>query len=724
MATYRPLVYNDGFIDELPSSDNVEGASASDRVIPGSGLIGSSEGSGNNRIDVALAPNPSGLQFNNDGLAIDGQYAFLVDSAYENSNTALSGALQAQSISDAAVVTAQTALASGNAALVAVENLGPGSPPEIACVVASGTVDAGQPVGAAYSTDQVGIVGNAAYVRPVSYEPVAVPIYKDLAVDNSDADFRGSDGNSVTLPGTDVVITCGVNLNWATQLRYPYIMATETRDGTVYQSTYFVVVSSYTSYVKCAAYGGNNFGLITVDSANGIRYWWFSYFGMFSKSDQYVPSNCFGSQITQVTAVPINTSNRTNITDADITYSFTDEWPLICLTSTYPSGISTFYRVEVWSSTNKGQTWFSVFNYEAGVAALSEPSIRILWPSYVVIAVTNYSTYNIQVLVGQYSSSPSSINWGSSFTRITDANNPQPSNDQRYRCRVLDIPWGSDKVVVTYFGSEYPVNSGNYYGGILCKKLQLSGNSIVGTSQEFSVAGGLSNVFDATVCYKTCGGRYNKMLSTTPQSTPAPVIFAANASLIGYTFEGASMTTSGTINFKLPNALVPIANQIPGMPQIGGSARDTHVAYRPINQDVMVCYPDDSNSNMVQGNVVSMTLNAVPQSSVSPTVDGFSNCIGIALTSGNGGESIRVAVPGGVYVSDTEDYNIGDYVFCDLQGGLVGTPYNPTEFLKQQQNQGYNNEVSIEPSGYINDAPYTYIGRAVSTSGVAVVNTF
>jgi hypothetical protein len=96
MTLRKPLVIISGSVFQLPTNDTIEGASVSSTAIAGSGLSGGGLVADDFRLDIKLAPNPSGLIFADTALGIDGR---------------------ALVTADAALVSGTTALASGNAAL-------------------------------------------------------------------------------------------------------------------------------------------------------------------------------------------------------------------------------------------------------------------------------------------------------------------------------------------------------------------------------------------------------------------------------------------------------------------------------------------------------------------------------------------------------------------------------------------------------------------------------
>jgi hypothetical protein len=84
MATRKPLVVVSGLLSELPPNDSVEGVILTTTLTAGSGLSGGGPLSTSQRVDVSLAPNPSGLIFVGNQLGIDG-------TAQASGNAALAG---------------------------------------------------------------------------------------------------------------------------------------------------------------------------------------------------------------------------------------------------------------------------------------------------------------------------------------------------------------------------------------------------------------------------------------------------------------------------------------------------------------------------------------------------------------------------------------------------------------------------------------------------------
>lgn len=92
MVVRRPLVLASGLLSELPPGDTTVGAFVG-TLTAGSGLSGGGDLSSNQRVDVSLAPNPSGLIFVGDSLGLDGVALAGVSGLLARTITAGSGLL-------------------------------------------------------------------------------------------------------------------------------------------------------------------------------------------------------------------------------------------------------------------------------------------------------------------------------------------------------------------------------------------------------------------------------------------------------------------------------------------------------------------------------------------------------------------------------------------------------------------------------------------------------
>jgi len=118
MTQRSPLVIVNGRFSELAPGDSVEGASLG-TVTASSGIVGGGDfNTGTKRVDLALAANPSGLVFTDNGaLASDGVSLVTSQQALASGLAGQAAAAVAASGANQALAFSQVALASGNAAL-------------------------------------------------------------------------------------------------------------------------------------------------------------------------------------------------------------------------------------------------------------------------------------------------------------------------------------------------------------------------------------------------------------------------------------------------------------------------------------------------------------------------------------------------------------------------------------------------------------------------------
>jgi hypothetical protein len=88
MASRNPLILLSGVTSELPPGDSIVGSSVG-ILTAGSGLIGGGDLATNQRVDVSLAVVPSGLIFVGNRLGIDGSAQRTADTALASGNAAL-----------------------------------------------------------------------------------------------------------------------------------------------------------------------------------------------------------------------------------------------------------------------------------------------------------------------------------------------------------------------------------------------------------------------------------------------------------------------------------------------------------------------------------------------------------------------------------------------------------------------------------------------------------
>lgn len=184
MVARRPLCLVSGLVSELPSGDVASAGSTSIEFVAGTGLYGGGYLSQIPQYGVKVAPQPSGVIFVGNNLALDG--------------TALATATRAASSGFSAASIASSALASGNAALSnSVQALNSGTK-ALELVVpqanagsrftfkAATTIPAGVPVG----------LNNAAQIEPIRASHWCVPIISGIYVPS------GVGGSGVIASGT------------------------------------------------------------------------------------------------------------------------------------------------------------------------------------------------------------------------------------------------------------------------------------------------------------------------------------------------------------------------------------------------------------------------------------------------------------------------------------------------------------------------------------------
>ena len=158
MARKYPIVLVDGTPRQLPPGDTVDGFNVGQALV-GSGLVGGGDlATGDKRFDVALAATTSGLIFVGDSLGLTGEDKVTADTALASGNAALLVAEVAAASGVAAQSDANTALASGNAALYDAVNFESATSLQF---VAGSDLTAGAPVG----LDDGGRIQQIRYVR-------------------------------------------------------------------------------------------------------------------------------------------------------------------------------------------------------------------------------------------------------------------------------------------------------------------------------------------------------------------------------------------------------------------------------------------------------------------------------------------------------------------------------------------------------------------------------
>lgn len=104
MTTRKPLVFVSGSLSELPPGDQISGFAVT-TLTAGSGLVGGGSLDGSPvRVDLSLASAPSGLIFVGDALGIDGVAQTTANTALASGNAALQAIASNPSITEGDVI--------------------------------------------------------------------------------------------------------------------------------------------------------------------------------------------------------------------------------------------------------------------------------------------------------------------------------------------------------------------------------------------------------------------------------------------------------------------------------------------------------------------------------------------------------------------------------------------------------------------------------------------
>jgi len=264
MAEKLPLVYIDGALSQLPPGDQVEGGVLGN-LIAGSGLVGGGDlQTGSKRLDVALAPNPSGLIFVGDTVGMDGADLVAADVALASGNAALVDAVPALASGVAGLADANIALASGNAALSEAADF-VGSSAVI--LTASSTIQAGNPVG----LDDAGKASVVTQVTSGDSRTYGTPVVFETAESGDFASVYDSTNNKVVIGyyddansryGTAVVGTVsGSSISFGSPVVFE--SASTTYISATYDSSNDRVVFAYNDT------GNNQYGTAIVGTVSG-----------------------------------------------------------------------------------------------------------------------------------------------------------------------------------------------------------------------------------------------------------------------------------------------------------------------------------------------------------------------------------------------------------------------------------------------------------------------
>ena len=270
MATRRPLVLNDGLVSELLDGDTVRAGTSTIEVIAGSGLTGGGSVSTNPELDLALAPNPSGIIYVGDALGIDGAAGVTADIALASGSAAVVLASDALASGNNSLVVASAALASGNAALDLVPTLGGGGGGIVVELTAASAVVSGYSVG----FDDAGKVQSVRSVVTDNSNPMSFPsaaVVFESANSFYISTIYDSTNNKIVIAyldvgnssyGTAIVGTVsGTSISFGTAVVFE--SANSNYISTIYDSTNNKIVIAYRDV------GNSNYGTAIVGTVSG-----------------------------------------------------------------------------------------------------------------------------------------------------------------------------------------------------------------------------------------------------------------------------------------------------------------------------------------------------------------------------------------------------------------------------------------------------------------------
>ena len=266
MATRRPLVIENGLVSELLTGDTVTAGTSTTQVVAGSGLTGGGTVSSNIQIDVALAPNPSGIIYVGDALGIDGTAQVTANTALASGSTAAFLASNALASGNNSLVVGTAALASGNAALALVPTLGAGGG-TTARLTAASAIASGYVVG----VDGAGRVQSVRSTTTESFSfPSAAVVFESASSDYISSTYD-STNNRVVIAyrdlgnsdyGTAIVGTVsGTSISFGTAVVFESVSSDYI--SSTYDSTNNRVVIAYTDS------GNSSYGTAIVGTVSG-----------------------------------------------------------------------------------------------------------------------------------------------------------------------------------------------------------------------------------------------------------------------------------------------------------------------------------------------------------------------------------------------------------------------------------------------------------------------
>jgi hypothetical protein len=222
----------------------------------------------------------------------------------------------------------------------------------------------------------------------------------------------------------------------------------------------------------------------------------------------------------------------------------------------------------------------------------------------------------------------------------------------------------NDRVVIAYRAGAH-----SYYG-----------TSIVGTVSGTSISFGTLVQFQASGVYD---------ITSTYDSSSGKVIIAyrdAGNSEYGTAIVG---TVSGTsISFATAVVFESAVSQ------------DVSITYDSTNSNAVIAYRDEGNANYGTA-IVANTLGATTSR---PTINSYTNFLGISQSTVASGSPCLVNLPGALYTDPTAGLTPGEFYYVDPTTSGVTT-------------------TSTKPASWDGQVPWDYIGRAVTSSGLMLLKS-
>jgi len=557
MVVRLPVVSVSGLRTELPPGDTIVGASPGN-IVSGSGVAvdGAGDLGAVVELDVAIAPNPSGLIIVGNKLANDGSALRTGQTALASGNQALEIAEYAVASGNAAISVSATALASGNAALVDIAAKPAGA---IQTFTASSVIQAGNPVG----LDDAGKASVVTSVTDANTRSFGSSVVFESARTDESSCTYDSTNNRVVIAyqdadnsfyGTAVVGTVsGTSISFGTAVVFESAYVLIDVRASTYDSTNDRVVIAYRDD------GNGSYGTAIVGTVSGT-------------SISFGTAVVFNSGATlQPNAVYDSTNNRVVISYRDLDNSSYGT----AIVGTI-SGTSISFGTEV--VFNSASTFYPSLTYDS-------TNNRV-----VMVYVDNGNSNYFTAIVGTVSST--SISFGTEVVFSTNSgSSPAPTYDSTNDRVVIAYPddgnssYGTaivgtvsgtsisfgaavvfESVSVNYLASTY--DSTNNRVVISYRGLSGQGTTIVGTVSGTSISFGtavifsgdlyyISNTYDSTndrvvVSYRdNVGSYYGTAVVGAPGFSTFPTISSQN-NFIG--ISQSTVASGAAVSVRLPGS--------------------------------------------------------------------------------------------------------------------------------------------------------------------------